>query len=60
MKGSAAKIQMTSLDALFGGAAAQAAGDQIQEIPLTGNVRERGPIRRSGAGNRPAQAGGRL
>ena len=35
MKGSAAKIQMTSLDALFGGAAAQAAGDQIHEIPLT-------------------------
>lgn len=35
MKGSAAKIQMTSLDALFGGAVAQAAGDQIQEIPLT-------------------------
>ena len=35
MKGSAAKIQMTSLDALFGGAVAQAADDQIQEIPLT-------------------------
>ena len=35
MKGSAAKIQMTSLDALFGGAVAQAAGGQIQEIPLT-------------------------
>ena len=35
MKGSAAKIQMTSLDALFGGAVAQAAGDQIHEIPLT-------------------------
>ena len=35
MKGSAAKIQMTSLDALFGGTVAQAAGDQIQEIPLT-------------------------
>ena len=34
MKGSAAKIQMTSLDALFGGTVAQAAGDQIQEIPL--------------------------
>ena len=35
MKGSAAKIQMTSLDDLFGGAAPQAAGDQIQEIHLT-------------------------
>ena len=35
MKGSAAKIQMTSLDALFGGAVAQTAGGQIQEIPLT-------------------------
>ncbi len=35
MKGSAAKIQMTSLDALFGGTVAQAAGGQIQEIPLT-------------------------
>ena len=35
MKGSAAKIQMTSLDALFGGAVAQAAGGQIHEIPLT-------------------------
>lgn len=35
MKGSAAKIQMTSLEDLFGGAAPQAAGDQIQEIPLT-------------------------
>lgn len=34
MKGSAAKIQMTSLDDLFGGAVTQAAGDQIQEIPL--------------------------
>ena len=34
MKGSAAKIQMASLDDLFGGAVAQAAGDQIQEIPL--------------------------
>ena len=35
MKGSAAKIQMASLDDLFGGAVAQAAGDQIQEILLT-------------------------
>lgn len=35
MKGSAAKIQMTSLDDLFGGAAVQAATDQIQEILLT-------------------------
>ena len=35
MKGSAAKIQMTSLDDLFGGAAPQAASDQIQEIALT-------------------------
>ena len=34
MKGSAAKIQMTSLDDLFGGATPQAASDQIQEIPL--------------------------
>ena len=34
MKVSAAKIQMASLDDLFGGAVAQAAGDQIQEIPL--------------------------
>ena len=35
MKGSAAKIQMTSLDDLFGGAAPQATSDQIQEISLT-------------------------
>lgn len=35
MKGSAAKIQMTSLDDLFGGAASQAPTDQIQEISLT-------------------------
>jgi ParB family chromosome partitioning protein len=35
MKSSAAKIQMTGLDALFGEAPAQAAGDQIQEIALT-------------------------
>lgn len=35
MKGSAAKIQITSLDDLFGGAAPQTDGDQIQEIPLT-------------------------
>ena len=35
MKGSAAKIQMTSLDDLFGGATPQAASDQIQEISLT-------------------------
>lgn len=35
MKGSAAKIQMTSLDDLFGGAAPQAASDQIQEVALT-------------------------
>ena len=35
MKGSAAKIQMTSLDDLFGGAAPQATSDQIQEIALT-------------------------
>lgn len=35
MKGSAAKIQMTSLEDLFGGAAPQAATDQIQELPLT-------------------------
>lgn len=35
MKGSAAKIQMTSLEDLFGGAAPQAAGGQIQELPLT-------------------------
>ena len=34
MKGSAAKIQMTSLDDLFGGVPAQAASGQIQEIPL--------------------------
>ena len=35
MKGSAAKLQMTSLDDLFGGAAPQATSDQIQEIALT-------------------------
>lgn len=35
MKGSAAKIQMTSLDELFGSPAPQAASDQIQEIALT-------------------------
>ena len=35
MKSSAAKIQMTCLDALFGEAPAQATGDQIQEIALT-------------------------
>ena len=35
MKGSATKIQMTGLDALFGEAPAQAAGDQIQEGALT-------------------------
>lgn len=35
MKGSAAKIQMTSLDDLFGGAVPQSDGDQIQEIPLS-------------------------
>lgn len=34
MKGSAAKIQMSSLDDLFGGVPAQAANGQIQEIPL--------------------------
>lgn len=34
MKSSAAKIQVTGLDALFGEAPAQAAGDQIKEIPL--------------------------
>ena len=34
MKGSAAKIQMSSLDDLFGGVPAQAASGQIQEIPL--------------------------
>lgn len=34
MKSSAAKIQMTGLDALFGGAPAQAIGDQLQEVPL--------------------------
>lgn len=34
MKSSAAKIQMTGLDALFGEVPAQAAGDQIQEIAL--------------------------
>ena len=35
MKGSAAKIQMTSLDDLFGGSATLAPTDQIQEITLT-------------------------
>lgn len=35
MKGSAAKIQMTSLDDLFGGTPAQVDGDQIQEIALS-------------------------
>lgn len=35
MKGSAAKIQMTSLDDLFGGSATQVPTDQIQEISLT-------------------------
>ena len=35
MKGSAAKIQMTSLDDLFGGTSTQVYGDQIQEIALT-------------------------
>lgn len=35
MKSSAAKIQMTGLDALFGEVPAQAVGDQIQEIALT-------------------------
>ena len=35
MKGSAAKIQMTSLEDLFGGAAPQTDSDQIQEITLT-------------------------
>lgn len=35
MKGSAAKIQMTSLEDLFGGAAPQTDSDQIQEISLT-------------------------
>ncbi|MDE6838210.1 MAG: ParB/RepB/Spo0J family partition protein [Acutalibacter sp.] len=34
MKDSAAKIQMSSLDDLFGGVPAQAASGQIQEIPL--------------------------
>ena len=34
MKSSAAKIQVTGLDALFGEAPAQAAGDQIKEVPL--------------------------
>ena len=34
MKSSVAKIQMTGLDALFGEAPVQAAGDQIQEIAL--------------------------
>ncbi len=34
MKSSAAKIQVTGLGALFGEAPAQAAGDQIKEIPL--------------------------
>lgn len=35
MKSSAAKIQMTGLDALFGEPPAQAIGDQIQEVALT-------------------------
>ena len=35
MKGSAAKIQMTSLDDLFGGSPSQVDGDQIHEISLT-------------------------
>ncbi|MCI9544276.1 MAG: ParB/RepB/Spo0J family partition protein [Acutalibacter muris] len=35
MKGSAAKIQMTSLDELFCSPALQAASDQIQEVALT-------------------------
>ena len=35
MKGSAAKIQMTSLDDLFGGTSVQVNGDQIQEIALS-------------------------
>lgn len=35
MKGSAAKIQMTSLDELFGSPTPQATSDQIQEISLT-------------------------
>lgn len=35
MKGSAAKIQMTSLDELFGSPTPQAASDQIQEVALT-------------------------
>lgn len=35
MKGSAAKIQMASLDDLFGGASPQVNDGQIQEIPLT-------------------------
>ena len=34
MKGSTVKIQMASRDDLFGGVVTQAAGDQIQEIPL--------------------------
>ena len=35
MRGSAAKIQMASLDDLFGGVPDQVAGDQIQEISLS-------------------------
>ncbi|ANU55441.1 ParB/RepB/Spo0J family partition protein [Acutalibacter muris] len=35
MKSSAAKIQMTGLDALFGEAPAQVTGDQIQEVALS-------------------------
>ncbi|WP_304433017.1 ParB/RepB/Spo0J family partition protein [Acutalibacter muris] len=34
MKSSAAKIQITDLDALFGGAPAQVIGDQLQEVLL--------------------------
>ena len=35
MRGSAAKIQMASLDDLFGGVPDQVAGDQVQEISLS-------------------------
>ena len=34
MKGSAAKIQMASLDDLFGAPVSQVTDDQIQEVPL--------------------------